>query len=127
MPHVRRRRAAQFADSEWAHRVRNSGRHRLELAPGRCLSFPESAIELCDGRRSDVEQQGPASGVAVTAAVCQDCRYRRAVGSASTGTSFRKALQGPDPPECRHSNRVERRTFTRPVLCPIEFDRRAAY
>jgi hypothetical protein len=31
------------------------------------VSFAESAIELFDGRRSDVGQQGTASGVAVTA------------------------------------------------------------
>jgi hypothetical protein len=91
------------------------------------FSFAETAIELCDGRPADVEQQGIRFGGGrycpwSTRMVDIAAQWARA----STRTSLCKALQGSDPPECRHSNRVERRTLTRRVLCPVEFDRRAA-
>jgi hypothetical protein len=48
--------ARHSADSEWSHRIPvGSGTWMMSL-------LPESAIELCDGRRSDLEQQGTRFG-----------------------------------------------------------------
>ena len=119
MPQVRRRRAAQrgfrmgASYPEPRSTLVGSGTWKMSLLP--------KAQSNCATAVVRPRTEGTRFGWPLLPVPCQDCRYRRG-SSASLERVFRKALQGPDPPERRHSNRVERRTFTPPVLCPIEFD-----